>query len=226
MSARRPTPEQQANVAAFRTGDHLVLQAGAGTGTITLTLLAGSTGSGAATSRSTSRSPLRRGASLPRTSSAGQRTAWRSPPSATATSSGWSGMAAAKLASSLGITMEVRIGDRRLTTPAPCYAAQQTVTLCCYSADDILGRQHVLWLKAAANFTKPRGKKVSPPAMARPLLETPEAATTSTLLDAPGWMSSAGAARRPGYPTARLRPRRIAAVRSGSASTARRPAAA
>ncbi|MET8997177.1 AAA family ATPase [Amycolatopsis sp. NPDC004169] len=40
MSARRPTPEQDAAVAAFRDGDHLVLQAGAGTGkTTTLTML-------------------------------------------------------------------------------------------------------------------------------------------------------------------------------------------
>src|SRR5215212_4065979 len=32
MTSIRPTPEQEAALAAFRTGDHLVLQAGAGSG--------------------------------------------------------------------------------------------------------------------------------------------------------------------------------------------------
>jgi hypothetical protein len=44
MSSRRPTPEQEAAVAAFRSGDDLVLQAGVGTGkTTTLTMLAWAT---------------------------------------------------------------------------------------------------------------------------------------------------------------------------------------
>jgi hypothetical protein len=44
MPGRRPTPEQEAAVAAFRRGDDLVLQAGAGTGkTTTLTMLGNAT---------------------------------------------------------------------------------------------------------------------------------------------------------------------------------------
>ncbi|UMO99958.1 hypothetical protein [Amycolatopsis sp. EV170708-02-1] len=44
MSSRRPTPEQEVAVAAFRRGDDLVLQAGAGTGkTTTLTMLGNAT---------------------------------------------------------------------------------------------------------------------------------------------------------------------------------------
>lgn len=44
MASFRPTPEQEAAVAAFTAGDHVVLQAGAGSGkTATLHLLADST---------------------------------------------------------------------------------------------------------------------------------------------------------------------------------------
>src|ERR1041385_6027626 len=44
MPEWRPTPEQEAAIAAFATGDHLVLQAGAGSGkTSTLYMLAAST---------------------------------------------------------------------------------------------------------------------------------------------------------------------------------------
>ncbi|ADJ45314.1 DNA helicase [Amycolatopsis mediterranei S699] len=150
MPARPPTSEQRAAVDAFRAGAHLVLQAGAGTGkTTTLTMLGAST--------------RRRGRYLAfnkAIATEARRLFGPNVACATAHSLAFKAvghryqdrlnhprMATAKLARSLGITMEVTIGERKLTTAALCYAAQRTVILYCYSADETLDRQHVPWLK-------------------------------------------------------------------------------
>ncbi|WP_240521708.1 UvrD-helicase domain-containing protein [Amycolatopsis vastitatis] len=150
MPARPPTSEQRAAVDAFRAGAHLVLQAGAGTGkTTTLTMLGAST--------------RRRGRYLAfnkAIATEARRLFGPNVACSTAHSLAFKAvghryqdrlnhprMATAKLARSLGITMEVTIGERKLTTAALCYAAQRTVILYCYSADETLARQHVPWLK-------------------------------------------------------------------------------
>lgn len=151
MAALRPTPEQEAAVAAFSRGDHVVLQAGAGSGkTSTLRLLAAST--------------RRRGRYIAFNKSIAleaQRTFPATVKSGTAHSLAYAlvgkhyrerldapRMSSAKLAQVLGIRFrEVRIGEKRLTAAGLCYAAQETVIRYCQSADTVLGRQHVPWLK-------------------------------------------------------------------------------
>lgn len=57
-------------------------------------------------------------------------------------------MCSAKLAQVIGVRFkEVRIGEKKLTAAGVCYAAQETVIRYCQSADTLLGRQHVPWLK-------------------------------------------------------------------------------
>jgi hypothetical protein len=150
MPARQPTPEQQAAVDAFRGDEYLVLQAGAGTGkTTTLTLLGASTrdrgrylafNKAIAVEASSKFSPNV-------VCSTAHKLAFKSVGYRYLERLNHPRMATAKLASSLGITMEVTIGEKKLTTSALCYAARRTVALYCYSADEILGREHVPWLK-------------------------------------------------------------------------------
>ncbi|SHF70998.1 AAA family ATPase [Streptoalloteichus hindustanus] len=150
MPLRRPTPEQDAAVEAFRRGDDLVLQAGAGTGkTTTLTMLA-------AASR-------RRGRYLAFNKSIAQEAQRRFPGNvvcSTAHSLAFQAvghrfqdrmdrprMATAKLAQLLKIDMRVTIGARKLHPPTLCSIARDTVQQYCYSADDVLTHQHVPWPK-------------------------------------------------------------------------------
>jgi hypothetical protein len=56
-------------------------------------------------------------------------------------------MSSAKLAALLGINMELRLGERKITASGLCYAAQETVIKYCQSADPVIGPQHVPWLK-------------------------------------------------------------------------------
>jgi hypothetical protein len=147
----RPTPEQEAAVAAFAAGAHVVLQAGAGSGkTSTLRTLAAST--------------RRRGRYIAFNKSIAQEAQRKFPANVkcgTAHALAFAvvgkryverlaapRMASAKLAQVFGIRFkEVRIGDRKLTAAGLCYAAQDTVIRYCQSADAVLGRQHVPWLK-------------------------------------------------------------------------------
>lgn len=135
---------------AFRHGDDLVLQAGAGTGkTTTLTLLG-----------SASR---RRGRYLAFNKSIAREAQQKFPGSvscSTAHSLAFKAvghryrermqrprMATAKLAQLLGITMNVTIGVRKLRASTLCSIAKDTVMRYCYSADEVITRQHVPWPK-------------------------------------------------------------------------------
>ncbi|MFF5992887.1 UvrD-helicase domain-containing protein [Prauserella flavalba] len=151
MASFRPTPEQEAAVAAFTAGDHVVLQAGAGSGkTATLYLLADSTS--------------RRGRYIAFNKSIAQEAARKFPGnvkcgSAHALAFAVVGkhyverlaaprMASAKLAQVMGIHFkDVHIGERKITAAGLCYAAQETVIKYCQSAEQVLGREHVPWLK-------------------------------------------------------------------------------
>lgn len=151
MTAFRPTPEQEAAGTAFNRRDHVVLQAGAGSGkTATLRMLAASTrrrGRYIAFNKSIAVEAQRK---FPHTVKCG---------TAHALAFAVVGkhyqerlaaprMASAKLAQVLGINhREVRIGERKITAAGLCYAAQETVLRYCQSADTVLGRQHVPWLK-------------------------------------------------------------------------------
>jgi hypothetical protein len=151
MASFRPTPEQEAAVAAFTAGDHVVLQAGAGSGkTATLRMLAASTqrrGRYIAFNKSIAVEAQRR---FPRTVKCGTAHAlafavvgkyYRERMDAPR-------MASAKLAQVMGINYrEVHIGERRITAAGLCYTAQDTVIRYCQSADTVLGRHHVPWLK-------------------------------------------------------------------------------
>jgi hypothetical protein len=150
MAARRPTPEQEAAVAAFASGDHLVLQAGAGSGkTTTLCMLADST-----------RRWGRYIAFNKAIADEARRTFPENVKCSTAHSLAWNAvgrryserldaprMASAKLASMLGIHLQVQLGERKITASGLCYAAQETVIRYCQSADQVIGPQHVPWLK-------------------------------------------------------------------------------
>jgi hypothetical protein len=151
MPPFRPTPEQEAAVEAFSAGDHLVLQAGAGSGkTSTLYLLAAGTsrrGRYIAFNKSIAQEAQRKFPRNVRCGSAhslafavvgkhyGERLAAPR-------------MASVKLAQAMGIRVrEVHIGERKITAAGLSYAAQLTVMKYCHSADALLGREHVPWLK-------------------------------------------------------------------------------
>jgi hypothetical protein len=159
MPARRParehepTPEQEAAVAAFAAGDHIVLQAGAGSGkTTTLAMLAAGTRRwGRYLAFNTAIAHVAQRA-FP--SNVGCRTAH----SMAFRAVGWEyqdrlrapRMSSAKLAAMLGINLELRLGQRKITAPGLAYAAQETVIKYCQSADAMIGPQHVPWLKGIA----------------------------------------------------------------------------
>lgn len=152
MSVPRPTPEQDAAVAAFRTGEHLVLQAGAGTGkTTTLAMLAAST--------------RRRGRYIAFNKSIAVEAARKFPRNVTCKTAHALAYAAVghrfserlngprmsswKAGLRLGITMKmsVRLGDREVTNKALSYTVMRTVIRFCQSADPVLRRHHVPWLR-------------------------------------------------------------------------------
>jgi hypothetical protein len=141
-----PTGEQAAAADAFRTGDHLVLQAGAGTGkTTTLALLAATT--------------PRRGRYIAFNKAIANDAATRFPTTVQCKTAhalayaaighryqarlnsprqpGW------KTGQALGIAKPIRIGDRDLTSKTLSYTVLRTVTRYCHSADPTLTRHHV-----------------------------------------------------------------------------------
>lgn len=145
-----PTPEQEAAVAAFAAGDHLVVQAGAGSGkTTTLAMLAEGTrrwGRYLAFNSAIAREARR---AFP--SNVDCRTAH----SLAYRSIGWRyqdrltspRMSSTKLAAMLGINTELQLGPRLIAAGGLAYAAQETVIRYCQSADPVIGPQHVPWLK-------------------------------------------------------------------------------
>ncbi|MBD0671647.1 DNA helicase [Streptomyces sp. CBMA156] len=148
--APAPTPEQEAAVAAFKSGDHLVLQAGAGTGkTTTLQMLARATtkkGRYLAFNKSIATDAAQKfpGNVLCKTAHAmaygaighqysGRMNAPRLP--------GW------KTGLLLGINMTIRIGPRKVSNKALSTAALETVARFCRSADEEITRWHVPHLR-------------------------------------------------------------------------------
>ena len=143
-----PTQEQHAAVDTFRSGDHLVLQAGAGTGkTTTLAMLAASTttsGRYIAFNKSIASDAARKFPSNVRCKTAhslafgavGRRYASRMNAPRVP---GW------KTGASLGIAlnMRIRIGERNVTNKALSYTVLRTVTRFCQSADSAIQRHHV-----------------------------------------------------------------------------------
>ncbi len=153
MPAPYPTPEQDAAMTAFGTGEHLVLQAGAGTGkTTTLAMLGASTprrGLYIAFNKSIAQEAGRTFPTSVKCKTAhalayaavGHRYAERlRSPRVTSVTTG----------SSLGINMELQLGDRTVTAGALSYTTLQTVIHFCWSADLTIGRQHVPWLRGIA----------------------------------------------------------------------------
>ncbi|MGH3773799.1 MAG: UvrD-helicase domain-containing protein [Pseudonocardiaceae bacterium] len=153
MPAPHPTAEQDAAMTAFGTGEHLVLQAGAGTGkTTTLAMLGAST--------------PRRGLYIAFNRSIAQKAGRTFPASVkckTAHSLAYAAVgrhyaerlrsprvASVTTGSSLGINMELQLGDRTVTAGALSYTTLHTVIRFCQSADPSIGRQHVPWLRGIA----------------------------------------------------------------------------
>ncbi|OAH11725.1 RecBCD enzyme subunit RecB [Streptomyces jeddahensis] len=141
-----PTDEQSAAADAFRTGDHLALQAGAGTGkTTTLALLARTTkrrGRYLAYNRAIAQDATARfpanvlcktahalayaavGHQYTRRLNAPRRPAWQT-------------------GQALGITKALRIGERDLSQRTLSNAMLRTVTRFCHTADPAITRHHV-----------------------------------------------------------------------------------
>lgn len=146
MSSRRPTPEQEAAVAAFRRGDNLVLQAGAGTGkTTTLTMLGKASrwqGRYLAFNKSIATEAARKFGGNVRCATA-HSLAFKTVGHRFLERLERPRMSTAKLARLLGITMRVDIGARKLYPVTLCSIARETVLHYCYSADDVLSRRHV-----------------------------------------------------------------------------------
>ncbi|MGH3974947.1 MAG: UvrD-helicase domain-containing protein [Pseudonocardiaceae bacterium] len=153
MPVPRPTLEQDAAVTAFGKGEHLVLQAGAGTGkTTTLAMLSAST--------------RRRGLYIAFNKSIAQEAGRKFPRSVkckTVHALAYAAVghryaerlnapriASFKTGASLGINMEIQLGDRKVTAGALSYTALDTVIRFCRSADRTIGRQHVPWLRGIA----------------------------------------------------------------------------
>ncbi|MCT9113310.1 UvrD-helicase domain-containing protein [Streptomyces mirabilis] len=141
-----PTDEQAAAVDAFRTGDHLVLQAGAGTGkTTTLTLLA--------------RTTQRRGRYLAYNRAIAQDASVRFPSTVTCKTAHALAYAAVghrytrrlgaprrpawQTGQALGITKAIRIGERDLPQRTLSNATLRTVARFCHTADPAITRHHV-----------------------------------------------------------------------------------
>jgi superfamily I DNA/RNA helicase len=150
MPKRRPTPEQDAAVDAFRSGHDLVLQAGAGTGkTTTLTMLGSATrwqGRYLAFNRSIAREAQRRFLGNVVCSTA-HSLAFKAVGHRFRDRMDRPRMATAKLAQLMGINLTVTIGQRTLKAVTLCSIAKDTVMQYCYSADEVITRRHVPWPK-------------------------------------------------------------------------------
>ncbi|WP_078969792.1 UvrD-helicase domain-containing protein [Streptomyces natalensis] len=152
-----PTPEQTAATDTFRTGAHLVMQAGAGTGkTTTLAMLAHTArrqsrfGRYIAFNKAIARDAARKfpadvacgtAHSLAYTAVGRHYQARMNAPR----QAGW------RTGAALGIDegMSVRIGARNVTNKALSYTVLRTVTRFCHSADTGLARHHVPSLRGA-----------------------------------------------------------------------------
>jgi hypothetical protein len=150
MSSRRPTPEQEAAVAAFRRGDDLVLQAGAGTGkTTTLAMLGKASrwqGRYLAFNKSIAAEAARKFNGNVRCATA-HSLAFKAVGHRFLERLNRPRMSTVKLAQLLGITMTVAVGARKLRPVTLCSIARETVLQYCYSADEVLTRRHVRWQK-------------------------------------------------------------------------------
>ena len=141
-----PTDEQIAAADAFEAGDHLALQAGAGTGkTSTLVLLASST--------------KRRGRYIAFNKAIALDAAKRFPPTVICKTAhalayaaighryhrrlGGPRQAGWKTGMALGITKNIRIGERDVSHKALSHAVLRTVTRYCHSADPVITHHHV-----------------------------------------------------------------------------------
>ena len=146
----RPTGEQEAAVAAFRGGGHLVLQAGAGSGkTTTLRMLAAST--------------TRRGRYIAFNKPIAQHAKQTFPNTVRCGTAHGLAYAAVghryndrldaprvsgtKLAQQLAIRSDVQLGHRIITPRGLCYAAQETVVRYCQFDATTISANHVPWLK-------------------------------------------------------------------------------
>lgn len=145
-----PTDEQAHAIDAFRTGHHLVLQAGAGTGkTSTLSLLAASTlsrGRYLAFNKDIARDAATR---FPRTvvCKTAHATAYAAVGHRYASRLNSPRQPAWKTGQALGITRPVRIGDHEISPRTLSHTVLRTVTRYCYSADRTLTRHHVPHLR-------------------------------------------------------------------------------
>ncbi|WP_406165072.1 UvrD-helicase domain-containing protein [Streptomyces canus] len=145
-----PTDEQRAAADAFRTGNHLALQAGAGTGkTTTLTFLARATG--------------RRGCYIAYNRAIAQDARTRFPSTVRCKTAHALAYAAVghrytrrlnaprrpawQTGQALGIAKALRIGDREVTQRTLSNAALRTVTRFCHTADEAVTRYHVPHLR-------------------------------------------------------------------------------
>jgi superfamily I DNA/RNA helicase len=149
-----PTDEQTAAADAFNAGDHLALQAGAGTGkTTTLTLLA--------------RTTKRRGRYLAYNRAIAQDATARFPASVQCKTAHALAYAAVghhyarrlnaprrpawQTGHALGITKDIRIGDRDLSQKALSNTTLRTVARFCHTADEEITRHHVPHLRGLEN---------------------------------------------------------------------------
>jgi AAA domain len=150
ITTHPPTAEQDAAITAFAARQHLALQAGAGSGkTSTLEMLAHRSrkrGRYIAFNKSIVVEAKRR---FPGhvTCSTGHALAYRAVGHRFAARLDGPRMSSARLAVSINLRNEERIGTRTISPAAQCAAAQETVLRYCYSADPLITRAHVPWAR-------------------------------------------------------------------------------
>lgn len=149
-----PTDEQVQATDIFRTGHHLVLQAGAGTGkTTTLAMLAASTkgrGCYIAFNKDIARDAVTR---FPRTvmCKTAHATAYAALGHRYADRLNGPRQPAWRTGQALGINQSIRIGDDEISHKTLSHTVLRTVTRFCYSADRVLARHHVPHLRRLAS---------------------------------------------------------------------------
>ncbi|MBV7652672.1 UvrD-helicase domain-containing protein [Streptomyces albidoflavus] len=149
-----PTDEQVQATDTFRTGRHLVLQAGAGTGkTTTLAMLAASTkrrGRYIAFNKDIAHDAATR---FPRTvmCKTAHATAYAALGHRYADRLNGPRQPAWRTGQALGINQPIRIGDDEISHKTLSHTVLRTVTRFCYSADRVLARHHVPHLRRLAS---------------------------------------------------------------------------
>jgi hypothetical protein len=150
MPAPRPTREQELAIAAFRDQEHMVLQAGAGTGkTATLEMLASSTsrpGRYLAFNKAIATQASRRFPDNVRCTTA-HSLAYAAVGRQYAQRLQAPRMSSRMVGANLGITLKLVLGNRWVPASVLAYTALQTVLRFCRSADSVVGRCHVPWLR-------------------------------------------------------------------------------